>query len=117
MKILRPVWLATAAVAGALSLTAAGSPAAYQLGIPSFQTLKSRIQSTAQRVSVTWVDSHGEKLVCKGTVRPFTASRASLTAPTKAEQSAVTAPTHAHRMDMTERYRSRHRWPGGAPCA
>lgn len=61
----RPTWLAAAAVAGALSLTGAGSLTAYQLGIPPFQTLEPGVQRTMTGIPVNWVNSSGEAYQCQ----------------------------------------------------
>jgi len=61
----RPMRLAAMAVAAALSLTGAGSLAAYQLGIPPFQTLEPGIQRTMTGIPVNWINSRGEAYQCQ----------------------------------------------------
>lgn len=60
----RPSLIATAAVAGALALTGAGTVTAYQLSIPPFQTLEDGVGRTVAGVPVDYRNSVGRQVRC-----------------------------------------------------
>lgn len=60
----RPNWVAATAVAATLSLTGAGSLAAYQLGIPPFQGLEEGVQRAMTGIPVQYTNSLNQDVEC-----------------------------------------------------
>lgn len=60
----RPNWVAAGAIAGALSLTGAGTLTAYQLSIPPFQTLEPGLERAMTGIPVNYRSSAGQDVEC-----------------------------------------------------